>query len=104
MSLHRKKWSKKDREEVLLYFDQYGAVQASREFNISSATIYNWKKKFDELGTNGLEPGAKTTLERELAQLKRENNELKKLVAEKELTIKVKDSLLKKNMFQRPKK
>ena len=36
--------------------------------------------------------------------LKKENNELKKLVAEKELTIKVKDSLLKKNMLQRPKK
>ena len=49
--------------------------------------------KYDELGTVGLEMGSKTSLERELTQLKRENNELKKLVAEKELTIKVKDSL-----------
>jgi len=104
MSLHRKKWSKKDKEEVLLYNDQHGVSQTSREFNISSATIYNWKKKYDELGTVGLEAGSKTSVERELAQLKRENNELKKLVAEKELTIKVKDSLLKKNMLQRPKK
>ena len=54
MSLHRKKWSKKDKEEVLLYNDQHGVSQTSREFNISSATIYNWKKKYDELGTEGL--------------------------------------------------
>jgi transposase-like protein len=52
MSLHRKKWSKKDKEEVLLYNDQHGVSQTSREFNISSATIYNWKKKYDELGTS----------------------------------------------------
>jgi len=104
MSLHRKKWSKKDKEEVLLYNDQHVVSQTSREFNISTATIYNWKKKYDELGTVGLEAGSKTSLEKELAQLKRENNELKKLVAEKELTIKVKDSLLKKNTFLRQKK
>jgi hypothetical protein len=27
MSLHRKKWSKKDKEEVLLYNDQHGVSQ-----------------------------------------------------------------------------
>lgn len=32
MSLHRKKWSKKDKEEVLLYNDQHGVSQTSREF------------------------------------------------------------------------
>ena len=53
MSLHRKKWSKKDKEEVLLYNDQHGVSKTSREFNISSATIYNWKKKYDVLGTVG---------------------------------------------------
>jgi len=69
MSLHRKKWSKKDKEEVLLYNDQHVVSQTSREFNISTATIYNWKKKFDELGTVGLEAGSKTSLEKEHAQL-----------------------------------
>lgn len=70
--------------------------KTSREYNVSTATIYNWKNKFDELGSEGLESGAKTAMERELSQLKRENIELKKMVAEKELSIRVKDSLLKK--------
>lgn len=97
MSLHRRKWSQKEKEEVLLYVDEHGVSKASREYNVSTATIYNWKNKFDELGSDGLESGAKTAMERELAQLKRENSELKKIVAEKELSIRVKDSLLKKN-------
>lgn len=70
--------------------------KTSREYNVSTATIYNWKNKFDELGSEGLESGAKTAMERELSQLKRENIEHKKMVAEKELSIRVKDSLLKK--------
>lgn len=97
MGLHRRKWSKKDKEEILLYAEENGVSRASREFNVSTASIYNWKKRYDELGNDGLQSGAKTALERELAQLRRENNELKKMVAEKELAIRVKDSLLKKN-------
>ena len=104
MSLHRRKWSQKEKEEILLYVDENGVSKASREFNVSTGTIYNWKNKFDELGRDGLESGAKTALERELAQLKRENSELKKMVAEKELSIRVKDSLLKKNASQKKKK
>jgi len=97
MSLHRRKWSQKEKEEILLYVDEHGVSKASREYNVSTATLYNWKNKFDELGSDGLENGAKTAMERELAQLKRENSELKKMVAEKELAIRVKHSLLKKN-------
>jgi len=96
MSLHRRKWSQKEKEEILLYADEHGVSKTSREYNVSTATIYNWKNKFDELGSEGLESGAKTAMERELSQLKRENIELKKMVAEKELSIRVKDSLLKK--------
>lgn len=104
MSLHRKNWSQKEKEEVLLYFEEHGISRTSREFSVSTATIYNWKRKYDELGSDGLNAGAKTALERELAQIKRENNELKKMVAEKELTIRVKDSLLKKKTQLKKKK
>lgn len=104
MSLHRKKWSQKEKEEVLLNVEEHGVSRTSREYNVSTATIYNWKRKYEELGSDGLEAGAKTALERELAQIKRENNELKKMVAEKELTIRLKDSLLKKKSYPKKKK
>lgn len=104
MSLHRRKWNQKEKEEILLSLEEHGVSKTSREYNVSTATLYNWKNKYDELGSEGLENGAKTAMERELAQLKRENNELKKMVAEKELAIRVKDSLLKKNASLKRKK
>jgi len=104
MSLHRKNWSQKEKEEVLLYLEQNGVTKAAREFNVSTATIYAWKRRFEELGSEGLGSGAKTAAEKELAQLKRENNELKKMVAERELALRVKDALLKKNASLKRKK
>lgn len=41
MSLHQKKWNQKDKEDVLLFTSEHGVSKASREFNISTATIYN---------------------------------------------------------------
>lgn len=104
MSLHRKKWSTSQKEKILTYVEQHGVAQASREYNVSSATIYNWKNKVDRLGTDGLISGSKTAHELELAQLRKENNELKKIVAEKELALRIKDSLLKKSSLQNKKR
>ncbi len=95
--------AEKERRNTAVY-GAAGISRASREFIVSTAAIYNWKKKFEELGAAGLETGAKTAVERELAQLKRENSELKKMVAERELAIRVKDALLKKNAFLKKKK
>ncbi len=59
MSLHRRKWKQKEKEEILLYMQEHGVSKASREYNVSTTTIYNWKNKFDELGSEGLDSGAK---------------------------------------------
>lgn len=102
MKKHRKKWTAEEKEKIILYSDEHGVSNAVREFNVSSVSIYNWKEKFDQMGKEGLSPGSMTEQERELKLLRRENQALKRLVAEKELAIQVKDSLLKKTQF--PKK
>ncbi len=65
-------------------------------------SIYKWKDKFQQLGKEGLTTGSLTTLEWELKELRRENQALKRIVADKELALQVKDTLLKKSQF--PKK
>ena len=47
--------------------------EVCRKMGISGATFYNWKKKYGGLGVSEL---------RELRQLKEENAQLKKLVAD----------------------
>jgi putative transposase len=97
MSKHRKTWTPEEKLEVLNYRKEHGLAKASREYGVSSVSILNWEKKFLENGNNGLEPGSKTAVERELQRVLRENRELKAMVAEKDLALRIKDSLLKKS-------
>lgn len=99
MKKHRKKWTAEEKEKIILYSDEHGISRAVREFDVSSVSIYNWKEKFEQMGKGGLTSGSMTAQERELKFLRRENQALKRLVAEKELAIQVKDSLLKKSQY-----
>jgi|APEBP8051072974_1049382.scaffolds.fasta_scaffold05361_2 transposase-like protein len=97
MSKHQKTWSSEEKEKIVLHSIQHGVSKTSREFGVSTVSIYSWKEKFEQLGKNGLQSGAMTDSERELKLLRRENEALKRIVAEKELAIQIKDSLLKKS-------
>lgn len=97
MSKHRKTWSSQEKEKIVLHSIQHGVSETSREFGVSTVSIYNWKDKFEQMGNAGLQAGALTDSQRELKFLRRENEALKRIVAEKELVIQIKDSLLKKS-------
>ena len=76
-----------------------GMTQTCRKYNISPKTYYQWRDKFDTGGIEALRPQTKQA-DPELAALRRENERLKRLVAEKELVISVKDELLKKTSLR----
>jgi putative transposase len=97
MSKHRKTWTPDEKLEVLNYRNEHGLAKASREYGVSSESSLNWEKKFLENGNKGLERGSKTAIERELQKALRENRELKAMVAEKDLALRIKDFLLKKS-------
>lgn len=61
--------------------------EVCRKMGISEATFYNWKKKFGSLGVTEL---------RELRQLKEENAQLKKLVADLSLDKQMLQDVIKK--------
>jgi putative transposase len=101
MSRHRKTWTPDEKLEVLNYKKEHGLSKASREYCVSSVSILNWEKRFSDSGNEGLDRGGKTTLERELQKVLRENRELKAMVAEKDLALRIKDSLLKKSQHRK---
>ncbi len=63
--------------------------EVCRKLGISEATFYNWKKKYGGLGTSEL---------RELRQLKEENAQLKKLVADLSLDKQMLQDVIKKKL------
>jgi putative transposase len=97
MPYKKKTWSSEQKLEILNFKKEKGSTLASREFGVSTVTIHKWERMFNELGSSGLAKGAKTSLEFELQRVLRENRELKQMVADKELALRVKDALLKKS-------
>lgn len=96
MSKHRRTWSLAEKLEALQLLKREGIGKASRQLEISSTTLYKWQTLFENHGDQGLNQKPVADKNPELERLQRENRELKMLVAEKELTIRVQSELLKK--------
>lgn len=101
MKKHRKRWSTSEKMEILNHYKLWGPLKTSREFGVSMRTIYTWKEKYKEGGEESefikeKEAQAVKALE-EVRRLQRENEQLKKIVAEKELHIRIQEELLKKS-------
>jgi len=99
MKKHRKRWSTTEKLAVINYFKTWGATKTSREFGVSPGSIYNWNEAYERAGEAGLIQGKKKepTESDEFRALKRENDQLKKLVAEKELRLRIQEEMLKKS-------
>ncbi len=98
MKKHRKRWTVTEKLEVLNHYKLWGAVKTSREYGVSMTSIYKWRDGFEEDGEKGLSGKQKEKSEsEELKRLKRENDQLKKIVAEKELRLRIQEEMLKKS-------
>ena len=98
MSKHRKSWSSSQKLEIINYAKEHSIAKAVREFEVSTGSIYNWQAQYDKDGEAGLKRSNKSNPEQEeLRKLRRENQQLKELVAEKELLLRIKEELLKKS-------
>ena len=45
-----KKWSLKEKLEILACSEEIGVVETCRKYSVSTGTFYSWKKKFDHKG------------------------------------------------------
>ena len=97
MSNHRRSWSLTEKLEAVQLMKKEGVGKTSRQLEISSTTLYKRERHFDEHGEKGLMSKLISDRNPELEKLKKENHELKMLVAEKELIIRVQNELLKKS-------
>lgn len=97
MNKHRRRWSLTEKLEAVQLMKRDGVGKASRQLEISSTTLYKWEQNFDKHGEQGLMLKPVLGKNPEFEKLKKENHELKMLVAEKELVIRVQNEFLKKS-------
>lgn len=94
MGTHRQ-WSKETKLAILEEAERNGIAQTCRKHGVAASQVHEWKKKLKLLGEAGLS-GYVYKEDPELHRLRVEIQSLKEIVAEKELAIRIKDSLLKK--------
>ena len=79
-------------------------LSVARSNCISYQTLKNWVDKFKMEGKDGLSGKAVSTNDGLVKSLYKENEQLKLIIAEKELELRIKNELLKKTSFPTPTK
>ncbi|MEO5583283.1 MAG: transposase [Saprospiraceae bacterium] len=97
----RKRWSFKEKVEILSSYQREGITRTIRQYGVSGTMIYKWQKAFEADGEEGLTNAKQRSKDIRLAQLERENQELKSIVAEKELQLRIQEEVIKKNHLLR---
>jgi transposase-like protein len=98
-----KTYTKELKEEILREVQEVGNVSlVSRRHGISKSTIFTWIKESKDKGEIKIKPGRKALIEgekefeNELTEVTKENDQLKKLLGEKDLKIALLKDLIKK--------
>jgi putative transposase len=79
--MKNKRYTTEDKIRILRQADQgRSVVEVCQEHNLSQVSFYRWKKQFGQMDVNEA---------KRLKELERENSELKKMVAEGLLKIRV---------------
>lgn len=52
--MKRKQWDLSKKVEILTEVSQVDVVETCRKYGVSTGTYYNWKKKYESKGEEGL--------------------------------------------------
>ena len=99
-----RKFTREEKLRILKEAKQKGVKVTLEKYNLYPATYYFWKKKLLVYGEEGLEHARLRDREVRMRALEKENEQLKILLAEKDLESKLKDELLKKRYPELKKK
>lgn len=94
--MERRKFSREDKLKILKEARENGVKVTLNKHGIYQATYYYWKRKYDEMGEQGLQHSMTKERLKEIRRLEKENATLKEIMVEKDLTIKMQKELLKK--------
>ncbi len=96
MSMQKRKFTKEQKLEILEEASLQGVQATLDKHGLYPTTYYSWRKKFETMGEAGFRHGMTPEHIKEIKRLEKENEQLKLLLAEKELEGRLKDELLKK--------
>ncbi len=91
-----KKFSEAEKMAILKEGEDGSVKAVLAKYDLYPATYYYWKKKYEEMGSDGLKHGLTKDRLKRIRQLELENEKLKLLLAQEKLENELKNDLLKK--------
>ena len=91
----KRRWTLEEKLAVLQESENGSIVEVCRKNNLSTGSFYNWKKKFDTKGEKGLQVKYDSR-SLEMKKVEEEIRILRKLLADREIELKIQKELLKK--------
>jgi len=96
MTKTRRKFTAEERLSILREAEQNGQAETGRKYNLSPTLLGKWKRNYLNTGSTDDARRGRKPLDPELADLREENEKLKKIVARQAIELEVKTELLKK--------
>lgn len=100
MSKSKRKFTPDEKLQIMREAEQQGLEVTLRKHQIARSLFYNWKNKFDRQGLDGLQPQHRR-VDPQVKALEKENERLRRVVAEQALELEVKSELIKKTELYR---
>lgn len=94
--MKRIKFSQEEKLKILKEAHQNGVKVTLSKHGIYQATYYYWKRKYEQMGEQGLKHSMTKERLQQIRRLEKEVTAYKQLIAEKDLTIKLQQELIKK--------
>lgn len=91
-----RKFTREEKLRILKEAKLKGVKATLEKYDLYPATFYYWKKKLLVYGEEGLQHASVKNTDSRMKALEKENEQLKILLAERELESKLKDEMLKK--------
>lgn len=83
----KRKFTAAEKLAIVKEASSKGVKETLSKYDLYPATYYAWRKKFEEMGEEGFQHGITSRKLRQTKVPEKENQQLKGLVAEKELLI-----------------
>jgi putative transposase len=88
--------SKEEKLRIIEEAKRNGVSVTCKKYGIYPTSYYQWVEKLQEMGEKGLQHGMTKEHLKEIRRLQKENDQLRKLIADQQLESMMKDELLKK--------
>ncbi len=96
MDMKKRKFTTEEKLRIIKEASENGVDATLEKYGIYKASYYTWKRRFEEMGVEGLQHGMTPAHLKRIRELEKENKMLKQLLAEKDMECKMQEDLLKK--------